>query len=72
MTEDERRGALLITQEWDVILAILANDTLDNLEIVKDLELKRPGHPFWLGKLSVIEFLRDLVQKDLERYGGKE
>lgn len=69
MTDEQKQGALIVTKEWDAILAVLAADVLDNAEMVKEVGLKIPGHPFYLGKLSLIKALRAMVQDDLKRFG---
>lgn len=71
MTDDERRGALLVTEEWLTVLAVLANSTLDSMEVVTELTLKRPGHPYYQGKLALIQHLREMAEADRVRFGGE-
>lgn len=51
-----------------MVLAVIADDVLNNLDVVTELTTKVDGHPYFVGKLALINALRAMVQSDLRRF----
>jgi hypothetical protein len=70
MNDEQNAAALLLAREWQQIIAALAADTMDCLEMVIELTLKPElkGHPFYWGKMGLLQTLRPLADSDVQRF----
>lgn len=62
--------ALILAREWQQTIAALALDTVECLQIVKEVELKPEleGHPYYWGKMALLRTLRPLADADVKRF----
>ena len=61
---------LALAREWQQTIAALALDTVECLEIVTEIDLKPglKGHPYYHGKMSLLQTLRHLADEDVKRF----
>lgn len=74
MNDERNAAALVLAREWKQAIVALMTDTLENLETVKEIELKPElqGHPYFHGKASILRTLKELADSDEERFATPE
>jgi hypothetical protein len=71
ITDAQHVLALQVAREWQQVLGTLAEDAIESLETVKDVELRvTEGHPYFWGKLSMLRTLRGMADEDVKRFSA--
>jgi hypothetical protein len=69
-TQDQHALALKLSLEWQSTVSILVALASEDASIVTNIDFnpEYTEHPFYLGKLSVLNYFKDLADSDVDRY----
>jgi len=66
--EEQNALALKLAREWQLVISTLTLDTIESAKTIETVVTKMPWDNFWSGKISLLSFLGEMAQTDVERF----